>query len=54
MTRPLPIVEPDDDDDEQERLNAHRSALRARLIEQNMDTGTYERDMFSEPTTAPR
>jgi hypothetical protein len=53
MTRPLPIEEPDDDD-EQERLNAHRSALRARLIEQDMGTGSFERDVFSEPTKAPR
>jgi len=52
MTRPLRIEEPDDYDDEQERLNAHRSALRARLLEQEMSTGKYERDVFSEPLEA--
>jgi len=48
MGRPAPVVERDDDD-EQTRLNVHRAALRARLIGQDMGTGNYGCDMFSEP-----
>jgi hypothetical protein len=51
MGRPAPVVERDDDD-KQRRLNAHRAALRARLIEQDMPTGNYGRDVFSEPLEA--
>jgi hypothetical protein len=37
MGRPAPVVECDDD--EQTRLNAHRAARRARLLDQDMGTG---------------
>ena len=36
-----------DYDREQERLNAHRAALRARLIAQQLGTGRYDVDMFT-------
>lgn len=48
MGRPAAVVERDDDD-EQTRLNVHRAALRARLLDQDMGTGNYARDVFSEP-----
>ena len=51
MGRPAPVVERDDDD-KQTRLNAHRAALRTRLLEQDMGTGNYGRDVFSEPLEA--
>jgi hypothetical protein len=51
MGRPAPVVECEDDD-EQTRLNVHRAALRARLIEQDMGTGNYGRDVFSEQMEA--
>jgi hypothetical protein len=52
MGKSLPVVECDDDD-EQTRLNAHRAARRARLLDQDMGTGNYGRDVFSEPPEPP-
>jgi|GEM_PF-6414658 hypothetical protein len=46
MGKPLPVVVPDDVA-EQRRLNRRRAARRARLIAQELDSGVYQRDMFS-------
>ena len=53
MTRPLPIEEPDDDD-EQERLNAQRAKRRARLLADEGVSGWYVRADDLSPQTQAR
>jgi hypothetical protein len=51
MGKRAPVVERDVEA-EQRRLNARRAAQRARLVEQDMRTGNYGRDVFSDPLEA--